>query len=472
MVRRDVPGPGPVIRDRVPRTLRRSTPRRGSGDRAAAFGDGPATPTVCLFGVAAAHRNLGVGALRAAAAAELIKREPDCRLTVFDEGWGQRAGQVLVAGRWVPIELCGVRNSRRLHRRESYLNMRLSAALGGLGNPGLARIDAADAVFDISGGDSFSDLYGEHRFHTVAWPKRLAVLRRRPLVLLPQTYGPFRSPKLRAQAAGLLRAAAMAWARDADSYQAMLELLGDDADPARYRLGVDVAFALEPREPDEALRDLLAEWFAGAPGPVAGINISGLLTRPAHAAGFGLAADGGRVLLRLGERLLAESDARLLIVPHVHTPGEADDDVAAARWLADTLAARHPDRVLRLPAGLDQHQTKWAIARTDWFCGARMHATIAALSSTVPSAVLAYSDKARGVFAGVGQQGHVADARRLGDTEVDELLWSSWTGRARARAELTARVPEMLRRAGEQMDEILTCVRGEAAAPPRQRAVS
>ena len=128
--------------------------------------------------------------------------------------------------------------------------------------------------------------------------------------------------------------------------------------------------------------------------------------------------------------------------------------------------------MLRLPEGLDQHQTKWAIARTDWFCGARMHATIAALSSTVPSAVLAYSDKARGVFAGVGQQGHVADARRLGDAEVDELLWSSWTGRARARAELAARVPEMLRRAGEQMDEIPTCVRGEAAAPPRQRAVS
>ena len=245
-----------MTRDGVPRAQRRGVPRHEDDVRTEASGNDP-VGAVCLFGVAAGHRNLGVGALRAAAAAELLKREPACRITVFDEGWGQRPGRVLVAGRWVPVELCGVRNSRRLHRRESYLNMRLSAALGGLGNPGLARIDAADAVFDISGGDSFSDIYGEHRFRTVAWPKRLAVLRRRPLVLLPQTYGPFRSPRLRAEAAGLLRAAAMAWARDDDSYQAMLELLGDDADPARHRPGVDVAFALEPREPGEEVRDAL-----------------------------------------------------------------------------------------------------------------------------------------------------------------------------------------------------------------------
>ncbi|GAB3962623.1 coenzyme F420 hydrogenase/dehydrogenase beta subunit N-terminal domain-containing protein [Plantactinospora veratri] len=276
--------------------------------------------SACLFGVPGAHLNLGVGALRAATVGGLLAREPDADVTVFDDGWGQRMGHAFVAGRPVPISLAGARHSRRYHRPESYLNMRISAALGGLGNAGLARIDAADVVLDVSGGDSFSDIYGEHRFRTVAWPKRLALLRRRPLVLLPQTYGPFRSARLRAEAAALVRGARTAWARDPESYAALADLLGPDLDPLRHREGVDVAFALEPRVPDEPAYQRLAGWFEADPGPVAGINVSGLMSRPEGRVQFGLAGDTSRVANRLCERLLEQPDTRVIIVPHVLTP--------------------------------------------------------------------------------------------------------------------------------------------------------
>ncbi|MEH1013945.1 polysaccharide pyruvyl transferase family protein [Micromonospora sp. CPCC 206060] len=419
--------------------------------------------SVCLFGVPGAHLNLGVGALRAATLGAVLARVPQARVTVFDDGWGERAGHAFVAGHPVPIELVGARHSRRYHRPESYLNMRVSAALGGLGNVGLARIDAADVVLDASGGDSFSDLYGAHRFRSVTWPKRLALLRGRPLVLLPQTYGPFRHPRARAQAAALTRGAAMAWARDPDSYAALVDLLGADVDPARHREGVDVAFALASRPPGGPLRHRLAGWFAAADGPVAGVNVSGLLTRPEGRARFGLVADPGRVARRLGERLLAEADTRVVIVPHVRTPGGPDDDTAASAQLYAALATRHPGRVLLLPRGLDPHQTKWVIARTSWFCGMRMHATIAALSSAVPAAVVAYSRKARGVFACLGQQRHVADARRLGDDELLDVLLTSWRDRAVAAAELAVGTPEVVRRAGAQVDEILAWAVGADA---------
>ncbi|MGI5214997.1 polysaccharide pyruvyl transferase family protein [Plantactinospora sp. CA-290183] len=420
-----------------------------------------ATLRVCLFGVPGAHLNLGVGALRAATLGGLLAREPAAEVTVFDDGWGRRPGHAFVAGAPVPITLHGARHSRRYHRPESYLNMRVSAALGGLRNAGLARIDAADAVLDVSGGDSFSDLYGEHRFRTVAWPKRLALLRGRPLVLLPQTYGPFRSTRLRAEAAALVRGAAMAWARDPESFAALGDLLGADLDPERHREGVDVAFALEPRPPEEPAYERLVGWFEAAPGPVAGINVSGLLTRPEGRARFGLAGDAHQVARRLAERLLDRAPTRVIIVPHVHTPNGADDDRVASERLYATLAARYGDRVALSPAGLDPHQTKWVIARTDWFCGMRMHATIAALSSAVPAAVVAYSDKARGVFASVGQRRHVADARRLGEEELLELLFQSWTDRACAAAELGLRTPVAVRRAAAQMDEFVAVARAE-----------
>ncbi|MFI6761404.1 polysaccharide pyruvyl transferase family protein [Micromonospora sp. NPDC050417] len=419
--------------------------------------------SACLFGVPGSHLNLGVGALRAATLGGLLAREPQADITVFDDGWGQRSGHAFVGGRPVSISLAGARHSRRYHRPESYLNMRVSAALGGFGNSGVARIDRADVVLDVSGGDSFSDIYGEHRFRTVAWPKRLTLLRRRPLVLLPQTYGPFRSDRIRAEAAALTRGAAMAWARDPESYAALGELLGADLDPARHREGVDVAFALEQRPPDQPARETLERWFAAASGPVVGINVSGLMARAEGRAQFGLAADSAEVARRICERLLDEVDTRVIIVPHVRTPQGTDDDTAASDRLHAALVGRYGDRVTVSPPGLDPHQTKWVIARTDWFCGMRMHATIAALSTGVPVANIAYSLKARGVFASVGQERHVADARKLADDDLLDALWRSWTSRADTAVELAERIPVAIARAGEQMDEIVAVARAERA---------
>jgi len=114
--------------------------------------------------------------------------------------------------------------------------------------------------------------------------------------------------------------------------------------------------------------------------------------------------------------------------------------------------------VIVAPPG-DPHQTKWVIGRTEWFCGMRMHATIAALSSGVPAAIVAYSKKARGVFATVGQERHVADARQLDDEGLLSALWESWQGREAARAGLAVTAPAAAERAGAQFDEILAAVR-------------
>ncbi|MPZ26534.1 MAG: hypothetical protein GEV12_08765 [Micromonosporaceae bacterium] len=419
-----------------------------------------AEPTFCLFGTSA-PANLGLAALRAATLGTLLSGHPGAGVTIFDDGLGARSGGVFVDGHVVPVTLCGARISRRVYRPEAYLNMRASALLG-LPNPGLARIDACHAVLDLSGGDSFSDLYGVRTFRLVAWPKRLALLRDRPLVLLPQTYGPFRRPRLRRQAAGLVRRAAMAWSRDPDSFSALHDLLGADFDPDRHRDGVDVAFALSPRPPDQPDRDRLESWWQEEPGPVVGINVSGL-TLGTGRARYGLSADGVHVVKQLCEQLLAESDVRVLLVPHVRGSAGADDDRRVTDQLHSELSAQHGSRVAVTPSGFDAHQAKWVISRTAWFVGMRMHATIAALSSGVPVAGIAYSMKVRGVFATVGQEKHVADARNLSDDELLDVLWRSWQSREQAAAELAVQAPVTVDRACRQLDDVVALAQAEAA---------
>ena len=143
---------------------------------------------LCLAGAPLDTGNRGVEALSRSVLAATAREAPGSTVTVLDNGWGVRVGPQLEQLR---VELSGVRRSRRVYRRESWTNVRLSQHLRGVGNPVARSLLRSDAVLDISGGDSFTDIYGPGRLQTVLAPKLAALRSRRPLVLLPQTYGPF-----------------------------------------------------------------------------------------------------------------------------------------------------------------------------------------------------------------------------------------------------------------------------------------
>nr|WP_231126863.1 polysaccharide pyruvyl transferase family protein [Motilibacter aurantiacus] len=337
--------------------------------------------------------------------------------------------------------------------------------MGGVGSVGARLVRGADAVLDVSGGDSFAGTYGPSRFRTVALPKQLALEAGRPLVLLPQTYGPFPDPAMRAEAAGIVRAARAAWARDEDSLDALRDLLGDAFDPARHRLGVDMAFALPVRRPPAAIADAVDRFVAADDAPVAGVNVSGLLSNdPGAAARYGLTVDYPALTRALVERLCA-SGARVLLVPHVLGPAHLvgpdaplESDTGACLHLAAQLPARLRERVHVVTGEVDATQAKWVISRSSWFTGARMHATIGALSSGVPTAALAYSMKFRGVFASCGAQAGVVDARRVDDGAALDALIESWEARDSARAGLARSVQQVVDRAARQMEEVVGVV--------------
>jgi len=442
-------------------------PARSVGDAAIPHSESGATRGIrlVLAGAAPDTGNLGVTALSDAMIEGLLSRLPECELTVFDFGTGlRRVEENGVGSYW----LCGAKHSRRFHKPETMWNIRMAAKLGGLNNPAAKRLLAADAVLDISGGDSFSDIYGPRRFRAVALTKVLAQSHGVPLILLPQTYGPFQSDAIRRSAQDIVGTSEMAWARDEHSFAALRSLLGTRFDAERHRSGVDVAFLLRVRQPRTPIDGVLAGWLRDRAGrELVGINVSGLLYNKADEAKvqYGLKATYAEVVTELTRRMLEKTNALVMLMPHVVTPhGHYESDVDACESVKAALGELGKERVQVAPALERPGEAKWLISQTDWFCGTRMHATIAGLSSGVATAAIAYSPKTLGVFESCGQGEHVADPRSLGTNEVVDRLWKSWESRRGAKASIAAALPTTIARAKDQMDRIAElCVKLSAA---------
>jgi colanic acid/amylovoran biosynthesis protein len=422
---------------------------------------------LCLAGAPLDTGNRGVEALSRSVLAATAREAPGSAVTVLDNGWGVRANSTFADLR---VELSGVRRTRRVYRRESWINVRLSQRVRGAGNPVARSLRQCDAVLDISGGDSFTDIYGRGRLQTVLSPKLATLRGRRPLVLLPQTYGPFTERTSWLAAADVVRRAELAIARDEESYAVLVDLAGRNFDPARHRRGVDVAFGLAPRRPRRGKHEALARSLERQrTRPHAGVNISGLLWRDdAAPKSLQLRLDYARVCRDLVEGLVA-AGADVLLISHVRDVAHRrESDLAAAEALLASLPTSTAASVRIAPDDLDADEVKWVIAQLDWFSGARMHATIAAMSSGVPASAIGYSMKTRAVFATCGVADEVVDAGTTDTADAVQRLLNAFTRRGEVQATLTRTVPEVVEQATRQLADVL----GHVATTARRPRVS
>jgi colanic acid/amylovoran biosynthesis protein len=427
---------------------------------------------ISFFGAPGDTHNLGVSALRHSLLVGLLQREPNVRITAFDFGLGRRREIIPLGSRNHVVVMAGARSSRRVYRPESYVNLRASARLGGHFNAGARALLRATAVLDVSGGDSFSDIYGLDAFEDVMAPKELALDLQKPLVLLPQTYGPYDDDAARLRARRVIARASTAWSRDDDSFARLRDLLGADFDPSRHRAGVEMAFGMRPQQPSAAITTRLEDWITPPDGaPSVGVNVSGL-TYFADQTGrdFALKVDYRRLLHDLVYKLV-DRGARVLLLAHVLGRGGTESDEDANADLIAALPSSVRSRVSIAPNNVGPNEIKWVISRADWFCGTRMHACVAALSAGVATASIAYSLKTRGVFATYGQEGHVADARTLGTEEALEVLLGSFETRLQAKDQLREAHPVVAERASQQMDDIVDHLRGLSNRTPRSEVV-
>lgn len=418
----------------------------------------PFPPNICLFGAMPDTGNLGVSALCFSTIAGVLQRLKDANLTVFGFGNDIRTSTYVTDQQTYDYVSASAVYSRRYYRRSNLWNMRISALLGGLGNPAVESIAKAQAVLDISGGDSFTDLYGSRRFAYITLPKLITLQQKRPLILLPQTYGPFNAPRCRRIAEYIIRSSTAAWARDERSFKSLRELLGDAYDPKRHHSGVDVAFALPVTRPQKPLADNVSNWLrSDKKRPTIGLNVSGLIFNDPDAAvtRYKFRADYRKVTIEFLRLLLQKTDVNILLIPHVLAPtGRHESDPDANNRVAKELADIAGNRLAVIPPAFDQSEMKWIISHCDWFCGTRMHSTIAGLSTGVPTAAIAYSLKTQGVFETCGQGDHVVDPRSLSTEDVVAGLFNSFQQYKKTKDDLALHLPDVKRRAELQMDQI------------------
>lgn len=410
----------------------------------------------CLFGASPNTGNQGVNALCWSLLRGLAERGYD-DIHVFDYRRQQKQAQFGD----VKFMLQPMTIGKRFWQADHLERNRIASALGKKSGGVLGAINQADLVLDVSGGDSFTDLYGRARFRQIVAPKEIALNLGRPLVLAPQTYGPFKSSTCRDTARRLVSQSTLAFARDPASFDRMREFLGEHFDPARHRQGVDLAFGLPVVEPSNLDANTSAFLVEQRERPLIGLNISGLLgnNRSEARKRFGLQDDYPELMRTLVQRLLQETNARLIFIPHVHAPtGHYESDLDAAKSLLESLpsalAREIQERCLLVSKSYNACELKWFIAQCDWFSGARMHATIAAISSGVPTAALAYSPKVKGVFETCNQATSVIDLRKLAKTDVVDSMMTLWEQREHCAATLQQQLPEVKRIAQRQLDAI------------------
>lgn len=184
-------------------------------------------------------------------------------------------------------------------------------------------------------------------------------------------------------------------------------------------------------------------------GNTVGINVSPLVLHKAKDSAAAL-----DVFAALVRHILDTSDSGVALIPHV--TWAHDNDLDALRAIKARF--KEEPRVFLLPGDLNAVQLKGYIRRLSSLVTARTHASIAGYSSAVPTLVIGYSVKARGIARDLfgGETGHLIPVQELAGEQELIASYDAMAGRAEEeRAFLAKRLPVYTAGAQETVGAVL-----------------
>jgi polysaccharide pyruvyl transferase WcaK-like protein len=410
--------------------------------------------TVGLLGASFETQNFGVAALLCGAVASICDTHPNAHLFIVDYAKRPAKYQVVFHKGSASIDLLNIRFSKRFYLKNNIARLLAAACLIRLlPSPRwkarflsqcdlLRAICEADVIGAIAGGDSFSDIYGNWRLIYVALPQILALLLDKPVILLPQTLGPFKSPFSRLLARQILRRVQKVYSRDNEGLNTVSDVLRGNH--SRVSFCYDVGFVMEPQISEERIPPWLAQLTPNT--ELIGLNVSGLLHMGGYSQKnmFGLQVDYRTLMHELADYFVRKHSAHIMLVPHVLGLGEnSESDVIACRKVYEQANPTTRKHLHLLEDRYDQHELKALIGKCCFFIGSRMHACIGALSQCVPALGLAYSKKFSGVFETIGVGDLVIDLRTQQSCSITETVASLYDRRMEFQNRLEAQIPEV-----------------------------
>lgn len=408
-----------------------------------------------LLGASFDTGNLGVSALAESSIKIILNKWPNAEVILLGSGYKPQQHRLFVSSKKVCAETLPVRFCKNIFLPYHFLWFVLYGLLVKVlptsqlkntlvnRNPYFKILYDTDLVADITGGDSFSDIYGFRRFFLGFLCKWLVIFLGKKLVLLPQTYGPFKRNITRAMAKYILKRANTIYSRDQDSLEYVKSLLGNNTENGKVQFAPDVAFVLDTRKPTDFDASPLSKIRKNT--TVVGLNISGLLFNGGYTQDnmFGLKTDYRTLIPAVVRMLLENKDVVVLLVPHVFPPAgyEVESDPNACLKVYQQLKQKYPGRIFLVEGKYDQGEMKHIIGLCDFFVGSRMHSCIAALSQGIPAVGLAYSKKFEGVFRSVSVEHSVIDMRSRDHDEILEDIAEAYGNRQATAKHLAERIP-------------------------------
>lgn len=256
------------------------------------------------------------------------------------------------------------------------------------------------------GGDGFSDIYGDKDFLGRMNQTFLLWRAKVPLIMLPQTVGPFEKKENFDLAVKIMRYAKEIYVRDGKFVEDFKKL------GLKYTQTKDISSYMQPEPWDIEIKE-----------KAVGLNVSGL----AFCNTFHGLEGQFDVYPELIERLIChfrEKGCTVYLIPHSYTYSKPDDndDMVACRQAYQKLADK--SNVVLVDKDMTAPQVKYIISRMTFFIGARMHANFAAIYTGVPVFGTAYSYKFKGAFDANGLDGEKQTAmlNNLKSEDIDAYV--------------------------------------------------
>ena len=301
------------------------------------------------------------------------------------------------------------------------------------------------------GGDNLSFDYGLFAMLLFFSPFAKAVKLGVPSVIWGASIGPFeKKPTWEKRLANVLRQVDLITAREPLT-QTYLAELGIEHN---VRMVSDPAFLL-PTEQTKLPKPLDDVLNTGA----IGLNITPMMARYSDLSPQQWLAVAAKMVTNVVQRV----DLPVVLIPHVMMPSNifpSNDDYLFMSCLWHALEPAVQQKVFLYDAR--QHtckQIKGVIARLRAFAGCRTHATIAAISSNVPTFCIGYSVKSRGINLDLfGHEEWVAHFSELTGQRLADRIKLLLREEDAIRAHLTNVIPDYMEKAwlnGKYLREML-----------------
>lgn len=168
-----------------------------------------------------------------------------------------------------------------------------------------------------------------------------------------------------------------------------------------------------------------------------GINLSPLM---ANYATGGDMQRWERIAANVISTIAKETSCPIYLIPHVITP--VSDDFTFLKKVWNLTNSQVKNEINLIQPNYNAAETKWIISQMSLFAGARTHATIAALSSNVPTLSFAYSIKARGINRDIfGHLKYCLSPDQISPEMVTARIESMLATKHQIKNELKERIP-------------------------------